>query len=106
MNEYMFFLRCIGLERPPTLVIDSNTVFRVQSKIIVFPVLRPGVGNDFFPEPWLRLCFNIMSRHRERPKFPEGVFSSSGGGYFGFSARGVYTPLKKPEVRLLALFRP
>ena len=38
-------------------------------------------------------------------KISRGYFRP-GGGYFGFSAEGVYAPLKKPDSRLLALFRP
>ena len=35
-----------------------------------------------------------------------GIFGQGGGGILVFQLRGVYTPLEKPEVRLLALFGP
>ena len=53
---------------------------------------RPGNGNDQ----------NFQGGYL--PKFV-----GQGGGYFGFSAQGgggIYPPLEKPEVRLLASFRP
>ena len=49
-------------------------------------------------------CLVYNSRQRDMTKISRGGYFRPRGGYFlFFNYRGVYTPLEKPEVRLLAL---